>query len=455
MGASTDSPVLDNETPYAELSDAEKAKHSRRPVIAAAAGTFIEFFDYASYSYLATTIARVFFPTGDVLATLETFALFAVSFAMRPIGAMFWGHFGDRLGRKKTLAITIIGIGLATTLIGTLPGFQTVGYWAPVLLVLLRLCQSFCTAGEYSGAAVMVSEYAPANKRARFISAVPISCAAGFLVASTLATVLLGQLTDEQMASWGWRILFLAAAPMTLVGIWLRSHVEETPVFKEAQTTGTIDVAPMTNVFRRHWGPLIKMICVMGVNAAGYYLVLGYMATYLEVQVGLSSFHASTIMTIGLIVYMPMLFLGAMFADRFGRKRMLLICSLGFVFLSYPIFLWMGHAGFTLALILQLFLVFMFSLNDSTFPTYFTEVFPPTLRLSGFALPFNIGNALFGGTAPFVADGLIAWTKNPIMPAFVVIFVGIIGTIALLSSPETAPRVLKKREEKALQAKAE
>lgn len=419
-------------------------KKARKPLLAAGVGTFIEFFDYASYSYLATTIAVVFFPQDNPrTAVLQTFALFAISFAMRPIGALFWGHFGDRIGRKKTLAITIIGIGLATTVIGLLPGYATIGLWAPVLLVLMRLFQSFCTAGEYAGAAVMLSEFAPPHRRARFLSVVPIGCALGFLVASMVSSLLYGQLDSEAMTSWGWRIPFLLAAPMTLIGVYLRSRIDETPVFEEAKEQGTLVKQPVPEVFRKHWKVLVRTIAVMGINATGYYLVLGYMATYLEVQVGLSAFQASIIMTTALIVYLPFLYIGASLADKIGRKKVLLVSAAGFLLLSYPVFSLLEESSFAGAMALQILMVAIFSMNDSTFPTYFSEAFPASVRYSGFALPFNIGVALFGGTAPLLADYLINSTGNATMPAFMMIGVAAIGLTALLSARETAPHLRK------------
>lgn len=414
---------------------------AKKPLFAASVGTFIEYFDYASYSYLATTIAVVFFPPGNpAVALVQTFALFALSFAMRPIGALFWGHFGDKIGRKRTLAITIIGIGFATTCIGLLPGFATIGFWAPALLVLLRLFQSFCTAGEYSGAAVMLAEYAPADKRARYISAVPIGCAIGFLAASTVATVLNGQLGPDAMAEWGWRIPFLLAAPMTLIGIYLRTRIHETPVFLKAQEKGELTKLPGLVVFRKHWKPLLRTLAVMGINATGYYLVLGYMQTYLEVEVGLSGFEASIIMTTSLLIYLPFLYAGAYLADRFGRKTVLMASAVIFLTLSYPIFLLLGAGGgFAAAMALQILLVATFSLNDSTFATYFTEAFPANVRFSGFAIPFNFGVALFGGTGPLVAAWLIAETGNNTMPAFVMMAVALLGVIALFFTKETKP----------------
>jgi MFS transporter, MHS family, proline/betaine transporter len=431
-------------TSPSHLESKAASKQARKPMFAAGIGTFIEFFDYASYSYLATTIAVVFFPQDNPsLAVLQTFALFAVSFAMRPVGALFWGHFGDRIGRKTTLSLTIIGIGLATTLVGLLPGYDTIGLWAPVLLVMARLFQSFCTAGEYSGAAVMMAEYAPVDKRARFISVVPIGCALGFLAASTVSTVLYGQLDEAAMNDWGWRIPFLLAAPMTLLGIYLRAKIDETPVFVEAKSKGEITKNPAGQVFRKHWRPLVRTLAVMGINATGYYLVLGYMATYLEVQVGLSSFQASMIMTTALLVYLPFLYIGASLADRIGRKKVLLASALGFLVLSYPVFLLLGVSNFAGAMALQILLVAIFSMNDSTFPTFFSEAFPANVRYSGFALPFNIGVALFGGTAPLLAAWLISITGNSTMPAFLMMGVAAIGTTALIASRETAPHLQK------------
>lgn len=430
---------------HVDAEQKEIARRARKPMLAASMGTFIEFFDYASYSYLATTIAVVFFPSNTgAVATLQVFALFAVSFAMRPIGALFWGHFGDKIGRKRTLTLTIIGIGIATTLIGVLPGHDQIGLFAPLLLVILRLFQSFCTAGEYSGAAVMIAEFAPVAKRARYISAIPISTASGFLAASLLVTGLYGWLDGETMAAWGWRVPFLLAAPMMGIAVFLRTHIDETPVFKEAVDTGTISLTPTRDIFVQHWRPLVRTILIMGINAAGYYLVLGYMATYLEVSVGFSAFQANAIMTVALFVYLPMLYIGAVCADKFGRKPVLLASGIGFLVLSIPIFLLLGPAGFFTAMLIQLLFVFIFSLNDSTFPTFFSESFPANVRYSGFALPFNLGVAIFGGTAPFVADWLIAATGDTIMPAYVVMFVALLGTVALFMSKESSP--LKQRQ---------
>ncbi|MGO1973979.1 MAG: MFS transporter, partial [Propionibacteriaceae bacterium] len=279
----------------------------------------------------------------------------------------------------------------------------------------------------------------PRSRRARYVSVVPIGCAFGFLMASVVASILYGQLDSEAMTSWGWRIPFLLAAPMSLLGIYIRSRLDETPDFAKAKDAGAVQKAPVIEVFRSHWKTLLRTLAVMGVNATGYYLVLGYMATYLEVEVGLTPFRASVIMTTSLIVYLPLLYLGAVLADRYGRKRVLLASASIFLVLSFPIFLLLGSSGFVGVMALQVILVATFSLNDSTFATFFAESFPTNVRLSGFAMPFNIGVALFGGTAPLVAAWLITRTGNSTMPAFVMMFVAALGVAALLLTRETPP----------------
>lgn len=408
---------------------------ARRTVIAASMGTFIEWLEYASYAYLATTISTVFFDnSNEAVALLQTLAIFALSFLMRPLGGLVWGHFGDRIGRQRTLAISIIGMGAATGLIGILPTYATIGVAAPALLLLLRMTQSFCAAGEYSGAAVLLAEHAPENQRARWVSAVPIATAAGFLTASFLVTLLQGLLSAEAMHSWGWRIPFLATVPLTAVAWYIRRRVDESPVFREMEENAEIPESPLRDGLVNHWRTMLRMLCVMGVNAAGYYLVLAYMATYIQTELGLTSFQSSFIVTAALVVYLPLLYFGAGLADRVGRRRVLLVNCALFIVLSYPTFILLGVAGFIGVLFLQVLLVAVFSLNDASFATYFVEGFPTNVRFTGFALPFNFGVALFGGTAPLIAAWLIDQTGNPYMPAFLIMGYSVVAGVALYST---------------------
>ena len=424
-----------------QVASAHLQDQRRRALAAAGVGTFVEYFDYASYGYLATTIAQVFFPTTDPVAgLLQTFVLFAASFAIRPIGALFWGHFGDKFGRARALVLTIVGIGVATILIGLLPGYRAVGYWAPLMLVLFRLFQGFCTAGEYSGAAVLMGEFAPPGKRGRYVSIVPISSAIGFLVASALASVLHGMLTESQMISWGWRVPFLTGGVITFVGLLVRRSLEEPPEFKKISEGNRIEEAPIRTLIREHLPTLGRLFCIMGVNGGGYYLVLVYMATYLEVEMRLTAFQSGVITTLALALYLPLLFLFAAASDRFGRKPVLLASSLLFLFCSYPAFSLLVPGSFYPALAIQLLLVAVLSLNDSTFATYFVESVPAAMRFSGFALAFNVGVAVFSGTTPLLSTWLIQTTGDKFTPAFIMMAIAALSLPALWRAPETAPR---------------
>lgn len=396
-------------------------------------GTFIEWFEYASYAYLATTIAVVFFPNADpTAALLQTFGVFALSFLVRPLGGMFWGHFGDRIGPKRTLTLTIVGMGAATFTIGVLPGHAAIGVAAPILLLAARLLQSFCAAGEYSGAAVLLAEHAPVNKRARWVSTVPLATSAGFLGASVAASLLNGLLPDGAVEEWGWRIPFLAAAVLTIVVRYIRSKVPDSPIREKMKEEESVETAPLVELIKDHWPSMLRMLFIMAVNASGYYLVLTYMVTYIEVELGLSAFQSSLILSLALVLYLPLIFVGAWLSDVFGRRRLLLINVVGFILLSYPAFVLLGQVGFLGVLLIQIALVALFSLNDSTFAVYFVEAVPAQVRLSGFAIPFNFGNAIFGGTAPFIATWLISVTDNSHAPAFLIIALSVLGLIALL-----------------------
>lgn len=406
---------------------------TRRTVGTVGLGTFIEWFEYASYAYLATTIAVLFFPESDpTVSLLQTFGIFAVSFLMRPIGGLFWGHFGDRIGPKRVLMITIIGMGVATFSIGMLPTYGAVGALAPALLLLARVLQSFFAAGEYSGAAVLLAEHAPPNRRATWVSVVPLATASGFLGASAVVAILNGVLAEETMQAWGWRVPFLTAALLTLVVGYIRRKVSESPIHKELMDDEKVSAAPLRELIKNHWRPMLRMLCVMAVNASGYYLVLTYMVTYMEVELDLTAFQSSLIVTIALIVYLPLIVVCARLSDRVGRRRLLIANCIGFILLSYPAFVILGNVGFVGVLLIQLTLVAIFSLNDATFAVYFIEAVPAQVRLSGFALPYNFGVAIFGGASPLVATWLIAVTDNPHAPAFIIIVLSILGLLALM-----------------------
>ncbi|MDA3625473.1 MFS transporter [Saccharopolyspora sp. WRP15-2] len=422
---------------------AENRAVLRRVVTAGGVGTLIEYFDYASYSYLATTMATVFFPTEDrSVALLSTFAVFALSFLVRPIGALLWGSLGDRLGRKRILATTILLMAGSTFAIGLIPGYASIGIAAPALLLLLRMTQSFSASGEYAGAGTFIAEYAPDRKRGLFTSMVPMSSAAGFLLASAMTTTLYSALSPAAMETWGWRVPFLLSGPLGLVGLYLRFRLEETPQYRRlVEAERAARPAPQRSKLADLPG-MGKLLLIMALNAGGYYLLLGYVPTYLIEQVGMSEADSNLVVMIALVAYVAIIPVTASLSDRLGRKRILIAACALLILLSYPMMVALSFGGMVLTTSVLVLLLAMFSLNDAVFPAFFAEAFATRSRYLGFALPFNVGAVLFGGVAPYAATWLIAQTGNSHAPAFFLVAVAALSLIGVLLANETARKPL-------------
>lgn len=420
-------------------------KEARRKVVAASfIGNFVEWFDYAAYGYLATTIALVFFPQEDKqLALLSTFALFAISFLVRPIGGFVWGHLGDRIGRRNALSWSILIMSLATFCIGLLPGYAVLGFGAPLLLLLLRLVQGFSASGEYAGASAFLVEYAPANKRGLFAAVVPASTAAGLLLGSLFAAGLTAFLDEQALQDWGWRIPFLLAAPMGLIGRYIRTKLEDTPAFRELTIEDEAVKAPAMDLFKNYWRPLLLSAGAVLLNAVGFYVILSYMPTYLSTEMGLDQTLSFIATTVALLTYIGFILLTGMLSDRYGRKKVLITASILFILFTVPAFALLDTDSFLVIVLIQIVLGAMLTLNDGTLPSFLAEQFPTKVRYSGFAVSFNLSNAIFGGTAPFMATLLIQMTGNNLAPAWYLVGAAIISLIAVALARETSKDALR------------
>lgn len=420
------------------------ARVRRRVVAASFVGNFVEWFDYAVYGYLAATISTVFFPAADrTTGLLLTFAVFAVSFFARPVGGLVWGHIGDKVGRRSALSYSILIMSVATAAIAVLPTYALVGILSPVLLLLVRIVQGFSASGEYAGASSFLVEYAPPGRRGRYAAVVPASTAAGLLFGSLLAALLTGVLSDGQMHSWGWRLPFLLAAPMGLIGRYLRYRLEDTPVFRALEETCEVARTPVFEIFRTHRRPLVLALGAALLNAVAFYVLLSYMPTYLSEELGFGETESFLATTVALGTYIGFIFLTGIASDRFGRKTVLLSASALFVVFTVPAFMLLDTAGFVGIVLLQIVLGGMLSLNDGTLPSFLAELFPTRVRYSGFAVSFNVANAVFGGTAPFVATLLISQTGSAIAPAWYLVAAAIVSAVAVLASRETSRTPLR------------
>ncbi len=426
--------------------DSEASATIRRVAVSSFLGNFIEWFDYATYSYFAIVIAAVFFPgENETLALMQTFAIFALSFLLRPIGAIFWGSMGDKKGRKWALSTSIFLMTGATFCIGLLPGYLAIGLAAPALLLVLRMIQGFSAAGEYAGAATFLAEYAPAKKRGLYCSLVPASTATGLLVGSTFATVMYMVLPEAAVNDWGWRIPFLLAGPLGLVAHYIRTKLEDSPTYQKMQSDmGKQDDSnhPIRDLFRHHLKELIISFGACMLNAVGFYVVLTYLPVYLETTVGMDPGESSLITTISLIAYIGFIFISGHLSDTFGRKKMLIIACAGFIIITVPAFMLLNTMQFFTVLVVELVMCLLLTINDGTLSSYLTETFPTAVRYTGFALSFNLANALFGGSASFISTWLIDVTQNNLAPAWYMVGISIIALVAMIASHEHTGKAL-------------
>ncbi|MGW1889020.1 glycine betaine/L-proline transporter ProP [Streptomyces sp. NPDC002004] len=424
-----------------------------RAVKAASLGNAMEWFDFGIYSYLAVTIGHVFFPSGNAtVQLLSSFATFAVSFLVRPLGGMVFGPMGDRIGRKKVLALTMIMMAVGTFAIGLIPSYAAIGFWAPSLLILFRLVQGFSTGGEYGGASTFIAEYAPDRRRGFFGSYLEVGTLAGYVGASGLVTALTTVLGDSGMESWGWRVPFLVAGPIGLIGLYLRLRLDETPAFRklddDSAHQGAGAAAESTaqgglrEIFREQWPSLILCICLVGAYNIADYMLLSYMPTYLSDRLHYSEAHGLLILIAVMVVLMPLTHQAGRLSDRLGRKPLLMAGMLGFLVLSVPAFLLVRQGGVAGVgagmLMLGLSLVCLLGTMSAALPA----LFPTQIRYGSLSVGYNLSASLFGGTTPLVITALISVTGSDMMPAYYAMAAALVGVVAVACMKETARKPL-------------
>ncbi|MCG7635233.1 MFS transporter [Gordonia McavH-238-E] len=421
----------------------EGKKLLRKAIGASAIGNATEWYDYGVYAAASVYLTQAFFP-GD-FGTVGTMLGFAISFVLRPLGGMVWGPIGDRIGRKSVLAMTILLISGATALIGLLPTHASIGFWAPVLLILLRVIQGFSTGGEYGGAATFMAEYAPDNKRGKYGSFLEFGTLAGFCGGTLFVLLLQLALTDSQMDQWGWRIPFLLALPMGLIGLYLRSQMEDTPVFQELEQDNEIKGSAWTrfkDLLVNYRRPIITMFgLVIALNVANYTL-LAYQPTYLQNTIDLSETSASVVNLIGQLVMMLLIPFFGWWSDSTGRKPMWWGSLIGLFVLALPLY-WLMGQGFAWAIVAFVILGVLYIPQLATISATFPAMFPTQVRYAGFAISYNVATAAFGGTAPLVNDAVVESTDWNLFPAVYMMGACAIGMVALCFLKETAGASLR------------
>ena len=426
-------------TPTSQVSP----KTLRQVTFAGFAGTVVEWFDFAVYGFMATIIATTFFPesTGAV-ALLQTFAIFAVAFALRPLGGAFFGVLGDRIGRKTVLILTVLLMSASTAAIGLLPNYDQIGIWAAVLLTLARCLQGLSAGGEYAGAVTYVIEHSPPGQRARWGSAMPTATFTAFAAAALLSFLLTTGLGDEAMQEWGWRIPFLVAAPLGLIAFWIRRKLGESPMFQEAENDDTTEHAPLRSTIRTQARPMIILAGYISLTALSFYIFSTYMTTFLREVVQLEAVPVLASNVIALTLAAITAPFAGRLCDRFGRRKAMFTSAILLGATAIPGYLVVSTGTFTTALAGQLLIMFGTVTANVVTAVLLTEVFPTKVRYTASGITYNVSYALFGGTAPYVATWLIDVTGNPISPAIYLTVIAVGAFIATTLMPETAGRQL-------------
>lgn len=411
---------------------------ARRAATGAMVGTFIEYYDFSVYGFLAVIIAPIFFPGSDpVAALLATLLVFASAWIVRPFGGIFFGYIGDRYGRKPALLMALIMIGVASTFMGLLPTYQQIGAWATLLLLLARLAQGFSTGGEVAGAITLVSESVPKNRRSFYASFTPLGSTLGFAAGALAAGVVASLTTDAQMASWGWRLPFLLSLPLTVFCVWARTRIVETlptSVVAEQSDGRFRKKLSVATVFsnRANIKGLAQTIFLSVATNATVYIGLTYLGIHLVRQLGYESasvYWASVVYITIVALCMP---LGGLLGDRIGATRAIAIGLLGFAVITYPAMLLM-HVNLIIATLACCAVLINTVFVQAGVYTVVPRLFPREARYSGVALGWNLGAVAAGGTAPYAAVWLVDRTGNSLSPAFLVIGAAVIGFVTLLT----------------------
>lgn len=410
-------------------------KNSKKSVVASGIGNAMEFFDFALYSYLAVIISKNFFSPvdNDELKLVFTFATFAISFLLRPIGGMFFGRIGDKYGRKIVLTLTIMMMAISTLLIGLLPTYDQIGIYAPLLLLLARVLQGFSLGGEYSGSMVYIAESTPDNKRLRMGTGLEIGTISGYIVASVLITILFWTLNDAQMNSWGWRIPFFLSVPIGLFGLYLRYNLDESPIFEQDVATHQEEKPRIRDILVLYRKDILICAVFVAFFNITNYMLLGYMPSYLDENVGVSDKVSTPVTAIVLVLMIPLALSFGKLADKFGNKKVItfgLIIGIALSTIAFSLL----NAGTIITLFIGLLLVgLVLSVYEGTMPGTLPALFHTNVRYRTIAWTFNISISIFGGTTPLVASWLVHITGNNLAPAFYLMFVSVIGLIVVLT----------------------
>ncbi|MCE7548686.1 glycine betaine/L-proline transporter ProP [Streptomyces thermodiastaticus] len=417
----------------------------RRAVKAAALGNAMEWFDFGVYSYIAVTLGKVFFPSGNPTAQLlSAFGAFAAAFLVRPLGGMVFGPLGDRIGRQKVLALTVIMMAVGTFAIGLIPSYATLGVGAPILLLAARLVQGFSTGGEYAGASTFIAEYAPDKRRGFLGSWLEFGTLAGYIGGAGMVTLMTALLPSSELTGWGWRIPFLIAGPMGIIGLYLRMRLEETPVFaaEAERAESRRPKVPLREMVTGQWKAMLLCVGLVLVFNVTDYMLLSYMPSYLTSELKYDETHGLLVVLAVMVLMMIVQPFAGLLTDRVGRRPVIAAGCAGFLLLSVPALLLIRQGSLVAVALGMAALGLLLVCFTAAMPSALPALFPTRVRYGSLSIGFNVSVSLFGGTTPLVVTALIGATGNTMMPAYYMMAASVIGGAAVWFMAESAGRPL-------------
>ncbi len=408
----------------------------RRVVAAGIAGNVMEWYDFSIYGFFARTIGSLFFPTEDPRTSLlAAFAVFAVGFLMRPLGAILFGYIGDRVGRGPALLWSVVAMAVPTLVMGLLPTYAQIGIAAPLLMLLCRMMQGLAVGGEYTSSAIFLAETAHPQKRGAASAWAPFGAVAGILLGSIVGATIMNALPLEQVIAWGWRIPFLLGVLVGAVGFLLRRRM---PFDLPAATAGF----PLLRALREHPVQMLQVVSISLVNAIGFYLVFVYIIAWLKLFADVGARVALQINSINMAILLGVILVISRLSDRIGRKPILAGAAIGLLLFSWPLMALMqtGHIGYVF--LGQLGFALLIGAYGAVNPIAICEIFPRNVRCSAVSAAYNIAFGVAGGTAPAVATWLIELTDHPSVPAMYIMAGAGISAVAALSVRESSRQAI-------------
>ncbi|AHF75145.1 Proline/glycine betaine transporter [Sodalis praecaptivus] len=424
----------------------------KKAITAAALGNAMEWFDFGVYGFVAYALGQIFFPdAAPGIQMIAALATFSVPFLVRPLGGVFFGALGDKFGRQKVLSVTIIIMAVSTFCIGLIPSYASIGIWAPVLLLLAKLAQGFSVGGEYSGAAIFVAEYSPDSKRGFMGSWLDFGSIAGFVLGAGIVVLISSIVSEQNFLDWGWRIPFFLAAPLGIIGLYLRNALEETPTFQqhmdkmESADRETLKERPrlsVREVASKHWKGLLACVGLVIATNVTYYMLLTYMPSYLSHNLHYSEDHGVLIIIaimVGMLFVQPVV---GLWSDKVGRKPFVIGGSIGLFILAIPCFSLINSNVLGLIFLGLLLLAVLLNAFIGVMASTLPAMFPTQIRYSALAISFNI-SVLIAGLTPTLTAWLVESTGNLYMPAYYLMVIAVIGLATGIFMRETANRPLK------------